>query len=174
MNSTRPAWLAARVECVTINMPAGVGSPIFEGLENTIAQLIFGIPAVKGLEFGAGFQVAEMVGSQNNDPFYIDENGHVKTKTNNHGGILGGITDGMPVIFRATIKPTPSIAQKQRTVNFKTGENVELSITGRHDPCIVRRAVPCIESAAAIALMDLMLGSDLVPKNPSRKGGSTR
>ena len=158
MNSTRPAWLAARVECVTINMPAGVGSPIFEGLENTIAQLIFGIPAVKGLEFGAGFQVAEMVGSQNNDPFYIDENGHVKTKTNNHGGILGGMSDSSEIIFRAAIKPTPSISATQHTVN-KSGEEIDINIKGRHDPIIVPRAVVVVESMAAITIVDAMFAN---------------
>ena len=166
------------IECAIAGVPAGIGDPMFDCVESKISSLLFGIPAVKGVEFGLGFGLSSLQGSQANDPFYIRENAasskEVLTATNHNGGILGGITDGMPVIFRAAIKPTPSIAQKQRTVNFKTGENVELSITGRHDPCIVRRAVPCIESAAAIALMDLMLGSDLVPKNPSRKGGSTR
>ena len=107
--------LGGIIECVTINMPAGVGSPIFEGLENTIAQLIFGIPAVKGLEFGAGFQVAEMVGSQNNDPFYIDEKGHVMTKTNNHGGILGGISSGMPITLNVAC-----LGQSLRTITLRS------------------------------------------------------
>ena len=111
--------LGGLIECAVINVPAGVGSPMFDGLENTISQLIFGIPAVKGLEFGAGFQVAEMVGSQNNDPFYIDEEGHVKTKTNNHGGILGGISSGMPITLNVAIKPTASIAKPQETVDFR-------------------------------------------------------
>lgn len=149
--------LGGIIECVTINMPAGVGSPIFEGLENTIAQLIFGIPAVKGLEFGAGFQVAEMVGSQNNDPFYIDENGHVKTKTNNHGGILGGISSGMPITLNVAIKPTASIAKPQETVDFRAKKNETLQIHGRHDPCIVPRAVPCVEAAVNIALLSHMM-----------------
>ena len=166
------------IECAIAGVPAGIGDPMFDCVESKISSLLFGIPAVKGVEFGLGFGLSSLQGSQANDPFYIRENAasskEVLTATNHNGGILGGITDGMPVIFRAAIKPTPSIAQKQRPVNFKTGEKVGLPITGRHDPCIVRRAVPCIESAAAIALMDLMLGSDLVPKNPSRKGGSTR
>ena len=149
--------LGGIIECVTINMPAGVGSHIFEGLENTIAQLIFGIPAVKGLEFGAGFQVAEMVGSQNNDPFYIDENGHVKTKTNNHGGILGGISSGMPITLNVAIKPTASIAKPQETVDFRAKKNETLQIHGRHDPCIVPRAVPCVEAAVNIALLSHMM-----------------
>ena len=149
--------LGGIIECVTINMPAGVGSPIFEGLENTIAQLIFGIPAVKGLEFGAGFQVAEMVGSQNNDPFYFDEAGQVRTRTNHAGGILGGITNGMPLVFQAAVKPTPSIGQPQESVSLSRGENTTLVIHGRHDPCIVPRAVPCLEAAAAIAVYDAWL-----------------
>ena len=148
--------LGGIIECVTINMPAGVGSPIFEGLENTIAQLIFGIPAVKGLEFGAGFQVAEMVGSQNNDPFYIDENGHVKTKTNNHGGILGGMSDSSEIIFRAAIKPTPSISRTQHTVT-REGEPIDIQIKGRHDPIIVPRAVVVVQSMAALVLIDALM-----------------
>ena len=132
---------------------------MFDCVESKIASLIFGIPAVKGLSFGLGFNFASKTGSEANDPFTM-ENGAVKTTSNHNGGILGGITNGMPLVFRTVIKPTPSISQKQKTVNFKTGENVELSITGRHDPCIVRRAVPCIESAAALALMDLILGCD--------------
>lgn len=149
--------LGGMIECVSINVPAGVGSPMFQGLENTMAQLIFGIPAVKGLEFGAGFQVAEMVGSQNNDPFYIDENGHVKTKTNHHGGILGGISSGMPIVLKVAIKPTPSIAKPQETVNFRAGTNEILQVHGRHDPCIVPRAVPCVEAAVNLALLSHMM-----------------
>ena len=149
--------LGGLIECAVVYMPAGVGSPMFQGLENTIAQLIFGIPAVKGLEFGAGFQVAEMVGSQNNDPFYIDENGHVKTKTNHHGGILGGISSGMPIILRVAIKPTASIAKPQETVDFRAGTNEILQIHGRHDPCIVPRAVPCVEAAVNLELQSHMM-----------------
>lgn len=145
------------IECASINVPAGIGSPIFDGLENSIAQLIFGIPAVKGLEFGAGFEVAKMVGSTNNDEFYVDEHGHVKTKTNNHGGILGGISSGMPITLRVAIKPTPSIAKEQKSVDMSKMQNDVLSIHGRHDPCIVPRAVPCVESAVNIALLANML-----------------
>ncbi|MCD8188427.1 MAG: chorismate synthase [Ruminococcus sp.] len=149
--------LGGIIECVAVNVPAGIGSPIFEGLENSIAQLIFGIPAVKGLEFGAGFEVAKMVGSTNNDEFYVDEKGHVVTKTNNHGGILGGISSGMPITLNVAIKPTPSIAQEQNTVDYHNVKNEVLSVKGRHDPCIVPRAVPCVEAAVNIALLAHML-----------------
>lgn len=149
--------LGGIIECTAINVPAGIGSPIFDGLENTIAQLIFGIPAVKGLEFGAGFLTAKMVGSQNNDDFYVDDHGHVKTKTNNHGGILGGISSGMPITLRVAIKPTPSISKPQETVDTKNMKNDILKVHGRHDPCIVPRAVPCVEAAVNIALLSHML-----------------
>ena len=135
-------------------MPVGVGEPMFDGVEGAIAKAVFGVPAVKGIEFGAGFELAKMRGSQANDPFRMKD-GKVVTETNNCGGILGGISDGMPIIFRAAIKPTPSISQKQRTVNLQTGENAELEIRGRHDPCIVPRAVSVIEAATAIALINL-------------------
>lgn len=149
--------LGGIIECAAVNVPAGIGSPMFEGLENSIAQLIFGIPAVKGLEFGAGFKVAEMVGSQDNDTFYIDENGHVKTRTNNHGGILGGISSGMPITLNVAIKPTASISKPQETVDFRAKTNEILEIKGRHDPCIVARAVPCVEAAVNIALLSHMM-----------------
>lgn len=145
------------IECIAINVPAGIGSPIFDGLENSIAQLIFGIPAVKGLEFGAGFNVAEMLGSENNDEFYVDERGHVVTRTNNHGGILGGISSGMPITLRVAFKPTPSIARPQETVDYSALKNETLTIKGRHDPCVVPRAVPCVEAAVNIALLNHML-----------------
>ena len=149
--------LGGIVECIVTNVPAGIGSPIFEGLENSIAQLVFGIPAVKGIEFGAGFKVAEMLGSQNNDEFYVDEFGHVLTKTNNHGGILGGISSGMPIVFRVAFKPTPSIAKEQATVDLSSMKNETLKIKGRHDPCVVPRAVPCVEAAANLAILSHML-----------------
>lgn len=146
------------VRCVCAGVPAGVGEPMFGGLENRIAQAVFGIPAVKGIDFGAGIAAAEMRGSVNNDPFYFD-GGTVKTEGNSHGGILGGISTGMPIVFRAFFKPTPSIGRPQRSVNIKTGEAVTLEIKGRHDPCIVPRAVPCVEAAAAAALYDAILES---------------
>ena len=145
------------IECAVINVPAGIGSPIFDGLENCISQLIFGIPAVKGIEFGSGFETAKMLGSQNNDDFYVDDHGHVLTKTNNHGGILGGISSGMPIIFRVAFKPTPSIAQTQETVDYSLLTNEVINIKGRHDPCVVPRAVPCVEAAVNIAILSHML-----------------
>ena len=148
--------LGGIVECAIIGIPAGIGDPIFDGTENQISRIIFGIPAVKGIEFGSGFEGSRLKGSENNDAF-ICENGEIKTKTNNHGGILGGITSGMPVIFRCAFKPTPSIAKEQQTVNVMTGESEKLSVGGRHDPCIVHRAVPCVEAAAAVAIADLIL-----------------
>ena len=144
------------IACKVIGVPAGLGDPMFDGIENRIAQAVFGIPAVKGIEFGIGFAAAKLRGSENNDCFEMKEN-KVVTKTNNCGGILGGITDGMPVVFRAAIKPTPSVAKEQRTLNLVTGEQEILRVGGRHDPCIVPRAVPCIESAAAIAVYDALL-----------------
>lgn len=144
------------IECAVSGCPAGIGDPMFGGMENRISSLVFGIPAVKGIEFGAGFDAAKMLGSENNDPFAV-ENGNIITKTNNCGGILGGITTGMPIVFRVAVKPTPSIAREQDTVDLRTMENTKLTVHGRHDPCIVPRAVPCIEAAAAIAVYDALL-----------------
>ncbi len=125
-------------------------------MESRIAGIVFGIPAVKGLEFGAGFQAARMSGSENNDAYEMLD-GAVSAKSNNAGGILGGITNGMPLTFRAAFKPTPSIAKAQESVNLATNENTVLEISGRHDPCIVPRAVPVVEAAAAIAVYDALL-----------------
>ncbi len=144
------------IECAVTGLPAGVGAPMFDGVENRISSVAFGVPAVSGIEFGSGFGGTELMGSQNNDPF-IMKNGAVATSSNNHGGILGGITTAMPIIFRAAVKPTPSIAKKQHSVNLKELKECTLEIKGRHDPCIVPRAVPCIESVAAIAILDLLL-----------------
>lgn len=141
------------VECAVIGLPAGIGDPIFDGIENQISRIVFGIPAVKGIEFGSGFDGSRLRGSENNDAFTCT-NGEIKTVTNNHGGILGGITSGMPVIFRCAFKPTPSIAKQQQTVNLSTGENEIFTVGGRHDPCVVQRAVPCVEAAAALAIAD--------------------
>ena len=144
------------IECVVSGVPGGLGSPMFDGVENRIAQLAFAVPAVKGIEFGSGFQSAGMRGSENNDPYAI-EDGHVVTCTNHAGGVLGGITTGMPVVFRVAVKPTPSIAAPQQTVNLDTMQPETLCVTGRHDPCIVPRAVPVVEAVAAIAVADLIL-----------------
>ncbi|MDD3243580.1 MAG: chorismate synthase [Eubacteriales bacterium] len=144
------------VECASVGLPVGLGEPVFGGVENRICQALFAVPAVRGVEFGAGFAAASMRGSAHNDP-YILQNGQVRTAANHHGGVLGGLTSGMPLIFRAAFKPTPSIGQPQRTLNVRTGEETTLTIAGRHDPCVALRAVPCVEAAAAIALLDLML-----------------
>ena len=148
--------LGGVIECAVLGLPAGLGDPMFDGMENRIASAVFAVPAVKGVEFGAGFAAAGLRGSENNDPFSV-ENGRIITTSNHCGGILGGITDGMPLTFRAAVKPTPSIARPQQSVNLKTGKIVPLTVTGRHDPCIVPRAVPCIEAAAAIAVYDALL-----------------
>lgn len=147
--------IGGTIECAVTGIEAGIGEPMFDGVEGVIAKAVFGVPAIKGIEFGKGFELAQMRGSQSNDPFRY-ENGNVVTETNNCGGILGGITNGMPVIFRAAVKPTPSISQKQRTVDLQKKENAELEIHGRHDPCIVPRAVPVIEAVTAIAIINLM------------------
>ena len=145
------------IECMITGLPPGLGSPLFGNIESRICQTVFTVPAVKGIEFGAGFEVAGMKGSENNDPFTVSERHRVRTLTNNHGGILGGLSSGMPVIFRAAMKPTPSIALPQRSVDLETMTEAQLQIRGRHDPCIVPRAVPCIEAAAAIAIADILL-----------------
>ena len=147
------------VECAVVGFPAGIGSPMMDGLENVISQLVFAIPAVKGIEFGNGFDCADIFGSDNNDDFTVRD-GKIVTKTNNHGGILGGISSGMPIIFRAAFKPTPSISRPQNSVDFKDITDRELIIKGRHDPCVVPRAVPSVEAALNIALVSALL------KNP--------
>ncbi len=144
------------ITCQVTGLPVGVGEPMFDGVENKIASAVFAIPAVKGIEFGNGFEAASLTGSENNDQFYF-EGDQVKTRSNNHGGILGGITSGMGVVFRVAIKPTPSIAMAQNTVSLSAKKNAVLEIKGRHDPCIVPRAVPCVEAAAAIAIYDLLI-----------------
>ena len=144
------------IECAIVGMPVGIGDPIFDGIENRISSAVFGIPAIKGIEFGSGFGGSELFGSENNDDF-ICENGDIRTVTNNHGGILGGISSGMPIVFRVAVKPTPSIGKKQQSVNVESLEKEELVIGGRHDPCIVPRAVPCIEAAAAVVIADFIL-----------------
>lgn len=143
------------IECLVTGVPAGLGDPMFGGMENRLAAALFGIPAVKGVEFGEGFGVANLRGSQNNDPFTIKD-GKVVTETNHAGGILGGITNGMPLVFRLAFKPTPSIAKQQQTVSLSKNQVEELVVTGRHDPCIVPRAVPVVEAVTALVLSDLL------------------
>ena len=150
--------LGGVIECLATGIPAGIGDPMFGGMESRIAQIIYGIPAVKGLSFGSGFDGSRMRGSENNDDFVITE-GCIHTVTNHAGGILGGITNGMPLIFHAAIKPTPSIAKEQNSVSISNKKQIKLQISGRHDPCIVPRAVPVIEAAAAIAIYDAILSN---------------
>lgn len=147
------------IECAVTGLPAGIGDPMFDGMEGRIAQIIFGIPAVKGLEFGSGFHGSNMHGSDNNDAFAVLD-GRIVTETNNAGGILGGITTGMPLVFQAAFKPTPSIAKTQKSVSLSKMESVDLTVSGRHDPCIVPRAVPVVEAAAAIAVFDAILSTN--------------
>ena len=150
--------IGGTIECAIIGIPVGIGNPIFDNIESKISSIIFSIPGVKGIDFGSGFDSSFMKGSQHNDNF-IFENGKVKTLTNNHGGVLGGISSGMPIIFKVAFKPTPSIEKKQKTINFKNNSEQEIKIKGRHDPCIAIRAAPIIEAAAAIAISDLMISS---------------
>ena len=148
------------IECIVTGLPAGIGDPMFGGMESRIAQIVYGIPAVKGLDFGSGFSGSYLRGSQNNDAYTVID-GTVRTSTNNAGGILGGITNGMPLVFQAAIKPTPSISREQSSISLNDMEDCKLQIKGRHDPCIVPRAVPVIEAAAAIAVYDALLSSGL-------------
>ena len=144
------------VECAAVGLPAGLGDPMFGGVENRLAAALFGVPAVKGLEFGEGFRAAGLRGSENNDAFAV-EDGTVRTKTNRAGGILGGITTGMPIVLRAAFKPTPSIGREQETVSLSRMESAELTIRGRHDPCVAHRAVPVVEAVTAAVLLDMLL-----------------
>ncbi len=144
------------IECAVVGAAAGIGSPMFQNVESRIASILYGVPAVKGVEFGMGFAISEKHGSEVND-CYIKEGGTVQTRTNNNGGISGGITTGMPIVVRAAIKPTPSISREQATLNLETGEEETLQIHGRHDPCIAMRAPVVVEAAVAIAMADLYL-----------------
>ncbi len=150
------------IEIAVLDLPQGLGSPMFDRMECRISALAFGVPAVRGIEFGNGFGAASLLGSENNDSFYFDESGKVKTKTNRHGGILGGITTGMPLVYRVAIKPTPSIFKEQDSVSLSEKKNTKLSIEGRHDPCIVQRAVPVMEAVTALAVLDVMTEKDAV------------
>ena len=147
--------IGGTIECAILGVSPGIGDPFFDSVESTLAHLIFSVPAVKGIEFGKGFDISKMRGLEANDEYYL-ENGNIKTKTNNNGGILGGITNGMPIIFNVAIKPTASIFKEQNTVNIVTMEETTLCIEGRHDPCIVQRALPVIEAVAAIGITELM------------------
>ncbi|MBZ4683661.1 MAG: chorismate synthase [Fusobacteriaceae bacterium] len=147
------------VETAIINLPAGVGEPFFESIESRLASMIFSVPAVKGIEFGKGFGITRLRGSEANDEYYYDEEGNVKTKTNNNAGILGGISNGMPIIFKTALKPTASISKPQKSINIETKKEEEFAITGRHDPCIVPRAVVILESAAALTILDMLIES---------------
>ncbi len=151
------------IECFAINIPAGLGEPVFDTLEGDLAKAIFSIPAVKGIEFGSGFSSARKKGSENNDPFRI-EKGKVITATNNAGGILGGISNGMPVVLRVAVKPTPSISKKQDTVDLETMTDSIVEITGRHDACIVPRAVPVVEAMVAVTICDFARRAGIIPE----------
>ena len=157
------------ISCTISGLDAGYGGPLFEGLEGRIAEIVYAIPAVKGIEFGVGFESTRMYGSENNDEFYYDERGTVCTRTNNCGGILGGISDGMDIEFRVAIKPTPSIARPQKTIVYDSTEEAEIEVHGRHDPCIVPRAVPCVEAATAVVIADLVLTEKAVSSATSKK-----
>ena len=148
------------VEIMITGIKAGIGDPFFESMESELSRMIFSIPAIKGIEFGAGFNIAKMTGYEANDEMYYDEKGDVKTYTNNNGGITGGITNGMPVNFKVAVKPPASIGKKQRTVNTETKKNDFLEIIGRHDPCIVPRIVVVLEAAAAIVVMDRIMETE--------------
>ena len=143
------------VECAILNLPAGLGSPFFDSVESSMAHLLFSIPGVKGVEFGSGFEITEMKGSEANDEFYMEED-KIKTFTNHNGGILGGITNGMPLIFKVAFKPTASIGKLQNTIDISKRENTEIRVKGRHDPCIVQRALPVVEAVAAMVILDLL------------------
>lgn len=144
------------IQCGIVGLKEGVGDPFFNSIESHLSSLMFSIPAVKGVEFGAGFSITKMMGSQSNDPIYIGEDGKVLTKTNHNGGILGGISNGMPIVFNVAIKPTPSISQEQDTINMKELKETKFVIKGRHDPCIVPRALVVVEAMAAIGILEFL------------------
>jgi chorismate synthase len=149
------------VRCTAMGLPVGVGEPFFGSIESVMSAMMYSVPGVKGVEFGSGFKCASMRGSEHNDP-YIIRNGKIQTRTNNAGGILGGLSNGMPIEFRVAFKPTSSIARPQASVDVVDKKPVELEIKGRHDPCIVPRAVPVVENAAAAVILDLMLQGGFV------------
>jgi chorismate synthase len=155
--------LGGIIECVAVNMPPGIGEPLFDSLDADLAKALFVVPAVKGVEFGVGFAASQLRGSENNDA-YTTSNGKISTLTENAGGILGGLSSGMPIMIRAAIKPTPSIGKEQKTINLCNMENTTLNIRGRHDPCVVPKAVPAIEAAVAVTLADHMIRSGYIPR----------
>ena len=155
--------IGGTIECIVLNIPAGVGEPLFDSLDGDLAKAIFTVPAVKGVEFGVGFRLAEMWGSEANDAFQM-QGGNVTTVTNASGGILGGISTGMPIIVRVAIKPTPSIAKEQQTVSLSKLENATIKVSGRHDPCVVPKAVPAVEAAVALTLADHMIIAGFIPR----------
>ena len=151
------------VECVASNVVAGVGEPLFDSLDAELGKMLLGIPAVKGVEFGAGFEAARMKGSQNNDS-YVMRDGEIEAVTNNAGGILGGMSSGMPIVVRVAVKPTPSISKEQKTVDLLEMTDTTIEVKGRHDPCIVPKAVPVVESSVALVLVDQLIRAGLIPK----------
>jgi chorismate synthase len=155
--------LGGIIECIALGVPAGVGEPLFDALDADIAKVLMLVPAVKGVEFGAGFAAAELKGSENNDGYQM-KNGKVVALTNNAGGILGGLSSGMPIVVRVAVKPTSSIAKEQRTVNLSRMEDAKIKVGGRHDPCVVPKAVPVVEAAVAITLADHMIRAGVIPK----------
>jgi chorismate synthase len=155
--------LGGIIDCLALNVPVGVGEPLFDALDADIAKILLAVPAVKGVEFGAGFKAAELKGSENNDAYRM-QNGKVMTLTNNAGGILGGLSSGMPIVVRVAVKPTPSIAKEQLTVNLRSMEDAKIAVKGRHDPCVVPKAVPVVESAVAIVLADHLIRAGLISK----------
>jgi chorismate synthase len=155
--------LGGVIEIIAANVPVGIGEPLFDALDADIAKALFTIPAVKGVEFGAGFKSATLKGSENNDVFQMNGEA-VGTLANNHGGVLGGISSGMPIVVRIAVKPTPSIVKEQQTVALTTMENASLTVVGRHDPCVVPKAVPAAESVVAITLTDHMIRAGFIPR----------
>jgi chorismate synthase len=151
------------VECVAFNLPVGVGEPIFDSLDADIAKMLFDVPAVKGVEFGVGFEAAKMRGSENNDPYGMCDN-EIELLSNNAGGVLGGLSSGMPLVVRVAVKPTSSISKQQKTVDLSKMEDATIEVQGRHDPCIVPKAVPVVEASVAIVLVDQLLRGGFIPK----------
>lgn len=155
--------LGGIVECIALNMPAGIGEPLYDTLDGDLAKALFAVPAVKGVEFGAGFGSAQLTGSQSNDAFLLKD-GKVASATDNAGGILGGLSSGAPIMIRVAVKPTPSIAKEQKTVNLSSMEEAAIIVKGRHDPCVVPKAVPAIEAAVVITLADHLIRAGFIPK----------